>query len=65
MAKRTHFQKLFYKYYPIEPAFQMPRIRTIMDKWGAVFAVGTASPWIAVAGGLVTVGIGVYSLANE
>ena len=32
MAKRTHFQKLFYKYYPIKPAFQMPRIRTIMDK---------------------------------
>jgi len=32
MAKRTHFQKLFYMYYPIEPAFQMPRIQTIMDK---------------------------------
>jgi len=32
MAKRTRLQKCFYTYYPKEPAFQMPRIRTIMDK---------------------------------
>ena len=31
----------------------------------AVFATGAAAPWIAVGGGLVTVGIAVYTLTNE
>lgn len=32
----------------------------------AVFAIGTAAaPWIAVGGGLVTVGIGVYTLVKD